>query len=598
MTVAVAEASGGTEQERVFTLHSTLLLDTEASEGFDRLTRLAAAMFGAPTALITLVDTGREWFKSRLGTNLRQIPRAGSFGDVAIQQREVTVVEDALADPRFAGNPLVAEEGIRFYAGAPLRMESGMVLGTLCIMDREAHPFSEEQARQLADLASLVVSQVELFRGAVRVDGVTHLPNGGQLTEDLRSLSVLYPGQKRMLVLLEIMNHGSLQDAYRAVGHLPIEGLMRDAARKLRNMVDRDLLIYYVGIARFAFILEGSSIDEQSDFVDALVATMREPLASGHLVVELQMRAGMVAFTLDGDTAMDAPRKATAALYQAKGGGNALLTYEEKADAWYRRSYALLRDLPRAMAEGELHLHYQPKYNVAMGGFKSAEALLRWTHSEYGPVPPGQFIPLVENTALIHDVTEWALHTAMAQHAEWRRQGHDISIAVNVSARNLDHPNFLRVLRNACAVHGVEPNRLQVECTENVALTGDSTLATLQAIRDMGIKVSLDDFGIGYCNLSALSGLPAEMLKLDMSLVKNIAVDPRAFDVVKAIIALGHILKYEMLAEGVETVDVFDLLVGVGVDEIQGWFLSKAIPADQFLPFVTNWKHPKGVQGA
>jgi EAL domain-containing protein (putative c-di-GMP-specific phosphodiesterase class I)/GGDEF domain-containing protein len=594
MTVAVAEASGGTEQERVFTLHSTLLLDTEAGEGFDRLTRIAAAMFGAAAALVTLVDTQREWFKSRLGIVARQVPREGSFGHTAIQHRGVTVVEDARADARFSANPLVTQEGIRFYAGAPLRTESGMVLGTLCIMDREPHAFGEEQSRQLADLAALVVAQVELFRGAVRVDGVTHLPNGGQLTEDLRSLCALHPGEQRMLVLLEIMNHSSLQDAYRAVGHLPIEGLMRDAARKLRNLVDRELLVYYVGIARFAFILEGARLEEQSDFVDALVATMREPLASGHLVVELQMRAGMVAFTLDGETAMDAPRKATAALYQARPGSNALLTYEERADAWYRRSYALLRDLPRAMAEGELALHYQPKYNVALGGFKSAEALLRWTHSEYGPVPPGQFIPLVENTALIHDVTEWALHTAMAQHAAWRKQGHDISIAVNVSARNLDHPNFLRVLRNACAVHGVEPNRLQVECTENVALTGESTLETLQTIRDMGIKVSLDDFGIGYCNLSALSSLPAEMLKLDMSLVKNIAVDPRAFDVVKAIIALGHILHYEMLAEGVETVDVFDLLVGVGVDEIQGWFLSKAIPADQFLPFIEGWKKPAG----
>jgi EAL domain-containing protein (putative c-di-GMP-specific phosphodiesterase class I) len=192
----------------------------------------------------------------------------------------------------------------------------------------------------------------------------------------------------------------------------------------------------------------------------------------------------------------------------------------------------------------------------------------------------------MERTTLIHEFTEWILHRALEQLSAWRAQGIELTMAVNVSSRTLEHPLFLQALRNACALYQVHPQNLHIECTENAVMTGTRTAATLEAVRAMGIGISLDDFGVGYSNLACLHSLPVQLLKLDQSLIKPIATDERALKLVRSLIHMGHTLGYRLLAEGVETREVLDILKREGCDAVQGYYLSRPLEAEHVADFL------------
>ena len=570
------------EIERLSALHSLNLLDTPPTESFDRITRLASSIFEVPVALVSLVDTERQWFLSRVGMALPETCREDAFCDYTVRSPEVMVVNDATLDPRFAQNPLVTgETGIRFYAGAPLRLRTGHQVGSLCLIDRKPRVFTDLQKRQLQDLAEMVVAQIELQRSVGRIDDVTHLPNQAQLAVDLDALCASQPGAPCMLVMLELMGHTPLLSVMRAVGMGPLEDMVRSAGRRLRRFALGTSPVYHVGITRLAVLLSDVEEARQEVFLEDLLREIREPFAvPDHFLIEQQPRLGAASFHLTPDEAADALRRATAALYHRESKRGRVARFDAEADRHYRRSYQLLGAVPHAMAHGEFSLVYQPQLDRGSLGFRCAEALLRWNHPTLGAIAPGEFIPLVENTSLIHLVTEWVLHTALAQLKQWEREGLFVNVAVNISARNLEDDQFIRILANALALHQVQPARLQLECTENVALTDELTLKTINVARSMGIQIALDDFGSGYCNFGSLYSLPAEVLKLDQSLIRPIGTDKRALDIVRSMIRLGHSLGYRMLAEGVETATIFDLLIEIGCDEIQGYYISRPLPPD------------------
>ena len=567
------------EQERLQALHSLNLLDTAPTEAFDRITRLASSLFDMPMALISLVDTERQWFMSRVGVSFPGSCREDAICDHTIRSSQVLVVPDALADVRFESNALVTVDGgIRFYAGAPLRLGSGHAVGSLCVLDHKPRSFSDRQRQQLQELAALVVTQIELQRAVGRVDDVTHLPNQAQLAVDLAALCQTEPDAPCMLVMLELMGPAPQLSVMRAVGMAPLEAMMCSAGRRLQLFARGISPVYHVGVTRLAMLIRHAGEDDQESFLKALLREVREPFESqDEFLIEQQPRIGTASFRLRPDEADDALRQATAALYHRESRPGTVARFDADADRHHQRAYALLRAVPHAMSHGEFSLVYQPQLDRNSLGFRCAEALLRWNHPTLGNIPPGEFIPLVENTSLIHPVTEWVLHTALAQLKEWENDGLTVSVAINISARNLEDPDFIRVLQNACTLHQIEPSRLQMECTENVALTGELTLKTINEARALGIQIALDDFGSGYCNFGSLYSLPAEVLKLDQSLIRPIATDERALDIVRSMIRLGHTLGYRMLAEGVETAAIFDLLIEIGCDEIQGYYVSRPL---------------------
>lgn len=580
------------ETQRLAALRATGLLDTPPAEEFDRITRLASQLFGVPIALVSLVDAERQWFKSHLGLPVRETCREDAFCDHTIRTSNVMVVENALADPRFAQNPLVlGEPHIRFYAGAPLILRGGHHIGSLCLIDTIPRSFSTAQQRQLEDLAALVLAQIDLQCSAARVDEATLLPNRAQLLQDIAGLCRAEPGGRRVLALVELLPHDGLMDAARALGMGPIEQLTHEAGQRLSRCIGDGSRVYHTGVARLAVLLRPGEEEAVQAFAQQLLGALLAPIAASHsgLVINQRQRVGLAPFTLDPADASDAPRRANAALYQQAMPGASICGYDAAVDASYRRSYELIASVPRALMAGEFRLVYQPQFERASTRYTCVEALLRWDHPRLGPVPPGDFIPLLEKTSYIQALTQWVLDTALAQIRAWEDEGLALDVAVNVSPRNLEQPDFIDMLQSACARHRLAPSRLEIECTENAVLTEGPTLRAVNAARALGVRVALDDFGTGYCNFGCLYGLSAEVLKLDQALIRPIGSDARALDVVRGMVQLGRTLGYRLLAEGVETAEVFDQLMEMGCDQVQGYYLSRPLPAQEAFAFVQRW---------
>lgn len=581
------------EEHRLHALHSTGLLDTRASESFDRVTRLAAALFDVPIALVSLVDDDRQWFKSCVGLDVSQTPREYAFCHHTIRTAQVMVVEDALQDPRFNGNPLVTgEPRIRFYAGAPLILSSGEALGSLCIIDRSPRSFTPAQREQLQDLAAIVMAQIDLHRTAGRIDEMTQLPNHAQMLEDLIDLAKRFPGQQRTLLLVEAMDYGAVRDAVRAIGIPPVENFLRSVAFKLQQLLQDRSKLYFIGVGRFA-ILAGRQGDELEALMHHMDKVLKEPVASGSLLIELDAAVGVLQIHLVADGIQEALRKAMTAVHQARTAGRARMAYEQDFDVRHQRAYAILRDLPRAMAENELYLVFQPKLCVSSGVFEEVEALLRWNHPQLGNIPPGVFIPLAENTTLIHDITRWVIQAALHELVALNARGLTTAMAINVSARNLEQPEFMDHLRRVLAQHAIPPERLHIECTEYSRLTDPALLKVLQEIRGLGIQLALDDFGIGYSNLTCLEKLPFQLLKIDQSLIMPIATNLRARQLLEGVVGLGHGMGFRLLAEGVETPEIFQQVIDLGFDHVQGYYLSRPLPADALIQFLNE--NSKGI---
>lgn len=306
------------------------------------------------------------------------------------------------------------------------------------------------------------------------------------------------------------------------------------------------------------------------------------------MTVELAPRAGLVAYRPNIGNAADALRKASSAMQEAAARGRDYLWHDDAFDASHRRAFQLLQDVPTGLTQGSFRLVYQPKLNLRQRTFSGVEALTRWQHPTLGTISPGEFIPLIEGTPLIHAFTRWVLDTAVGQLAVWRKQGIELTMAFNISPRNLDETGFVEQVRQVCVRHGVPPEKLHIECTETAVMTKQETRDALTSLQKLGAQISLDDFGMGYSNLACLRELPVEMLKLDQSLVRPVDTNPRALDLVRSLVLMGHSLGYRMLAEGVETEAAYDLVVRAGCDAIQGYYLSHPLEVQDVPGFMAE----------
>lgn len=249
---------------------------------------------------------------------------------------------------------------------------------------------------------------------------------------------------------------------------------------------------------------------------------------------------------------------------------------ERQSEAADRRR--LEQDLRASLAENGFTLHYQPRVSLASGRVTGAEALIRWPHRKRGLVPPSAFIPIAERSDLIDEIGAWVLRNACREAASWGENG--ISVAVNVSARQLRGGTLCTQLGAALDASGLAPERLGIELTESMLIDGSvETLLTLAAIRDLGVEIALDDFGTGYASLAMIKTLPLTMMKLDRSLIRGLPTDPADAVIVRGVIESGHALGLAVVAEGVETEAQRGYLAAVGCDEMQGFLFSPAVPA-------------------
>jgi len=571
------------ELQRLAALHSLHLLDTGASEDLDHITRLCQGLFQVSGAYVSLVDADRQWVKSHSGIEMRAPSREQSFCHYTIAQRSVMVVEDTLADARFRDNPMVVRAPhIRFYAGAPLLTPDGNAIGALCVTDTSARSFAPAERRQLQQLAALAMSHMLLRRAVGRVDPLTGMPNKFQLREDLEALARL-PQQEqgnaaRVLAYIDMPDANTGFEIASVLGGQVYDELIRNVGARLQQLVAGQADVYHVTDARFALLSSPRDADGFAATLHAATSALEQPVISMSLPLKLPSYGGIVTVGPQRESLLDAPRKAVAALHEAFTHQRRWTVYDADADLRHQRTFRLLNDIPDAIvADGQFQLAYQPKLDLRSDVYHGAEALLRWSHPELGAISPAEFIPLVERTALIRPVSDWVIGAAFKQMAAWHGDGMPMKLAINLSAPNFEEPDIVDRLERACREAGIAPAMVEIECTEGLWMQSAGVLKVLHQIRELGMGLALDDFGTGYSNFAYLQQVPATVVKIDQSLIRNLDHNARDRRIVQSLVTLARELDYRIVAEGVETAGTLQMIRDWGVDEAQGYYLARPL---------------------
>jgi EAL domain-containing protein (putative c-di-GMP-specific phosphodiesterase class I) len=324
---------------------------------------------------------------------------------------------------------------------------------------------------------------------------------------------------------------------------------------------------------------------------------MAEPfLVDGHESYA-SLSIGIAIYPGDGESVEALLKNADTAMYHAKAQGkNTYQFYAQDMNAKAQLRLRLEQGLRHALEQGELTLHYQPQIDLAGGGLIGVEALLRWTSRHLGPVPPGEFIPVAEDTGLIIPLGNWVIETACRQAQAWRHQGHpSLRLAVNLSPLQFRHPQLAGKVRQALEDSGLPAEALELEITESVLMQNtNSTLALLRELREIGVHLSVDDFGTGYSSLSYLKRFPISRLKIDQSFVRDLTIDADNDAIVTAIIALADKLNLGTVAEGVETGAQLEFLCRHHCQVGQGYYFAQALPVEDLIRFLAQGRSAEG----
>ncbi|MDQ6711389.1 MAG: EAL domain-containing protein [Candidatus Dormibacteraeota bacterium] len=428
------------------------------------------------------------------------------------------------------------------------------------------------------------------IRHRARHDSLTELPNRLQLEEHVQALILDAPGAPISLLLLDLDHFKEVNESF---GHAAGDELLRLLAPRLREFVRREDLVGRIGGDEFGIVLAGATPAIAGQIAEKLSAALERPfIIQGHkLAVEASV--GITSYPDHGETADLLMQRADIAMHVAKRTRATSTIYNVSYEEAGASHLSLMAELRAAIHEDALSLHYQPQIDMKTGLVVRFEALLRWKHPSRGMVPPDQFIPFAEQTGVIQPLTDWVLTTALRQVMAWHGEGHDLSVAVNISVRNLLDPDLPerigQLLKGVPALSRGGAQLLSLEVTEGV-LMADAAQAVerLGRLRRLGIRLSIDDFGTGYSSLAYLSRLPVNEVKIDRSFIIGIAGNVDKVAIVRAALDLGHNLRLEVVAEGVEDAETWDLLGALGCDTAQGYYMARPMPAEAVLPWLLS----------
>jgi diguanylate cyclase (GGDEF)-like protein len=443
-------------------------------------------------------------------------------------------------------------------------------------------------ALALAALAGVVVRTGLTFRDLrafaqtrheALTDELTGLPNRRMLYRSIDAALAEDDDRARLgLLLVDLDRFKELNDT---LGHAVGDTLLEEVGARLRDALGEAGMLARLGGDEFAALLTGP-VDAST--VAAAAGRLREALAAPVLLEGIALHVdASVGGALAPDHGTDISsllRHADVAMYQAKAARTGFQLYRAAANTNTRERLALVGELRMALRQRQLVVHYQPKAALATGAVTGVEALVRWQHPERGLLAPAEFLPAAEGAGLIGPLTFYVLDEALADCARWRRRGLDLSVAVNLSALNLLDAGLPAEVEAVLARHGVPPDRLRLEVTENIVMTDPARAEeVLTVLRGLGVRVALDDFGTGHASLAYLKHLPVDELKVDRSFVTGMRDDARNAAIVRAIVDLARNLGLRVVAEGVEHADEWDDLTEYGCDEAQGYLLSRPVAA-------------------
>ncbi len=430
----------------------------------------------------------------------------------------------------------------------------------------------------------LALAQAEENRHQSRHDSLTGLPNRVLLREHAEAALAAACGEGRAVTLL-LIDLDRFKEINDTLGHSYGDLVLRVVASRLREALPASATVARLGGDEFAILLpDVGDAGSALELATAALAAMDGTIDADEISLDVDASIGVVVSGEHGGDVDTLLQHADIAMYRAKARSLGVCVYDHDLNDHSREELGLLGELRRAMDAGELVLEFQPKVTLPDAGFHGAEALVRWQHPERGLLPPGLFVPVAERTALIHSLTRYVLAAALAECRRWQDRGVVLHVAVNVSVRNLLDDAFLGDVEELLARSGVPAQCLELEVTESAIMADpERAQSVLAGFRELGVRLSIDDFGAGYTSLSQLSRLPVDQLKIDRSLVSRMADEGGDALIVRSVIELGHSLGLRTVAEGVEDAATSRVLGELGCDVAQGYYFSRPMPADRLV---------------
>ena len=553
---------------------------------FDHIVALAAKLFGTSAAMISIVTSDVVHFKARVGLDACAIDPLVAFCTHALDRDDPLVVEDMWSDARFRENPLVTgRPHVRFYAGAPIRVATGHILGTLCLIDPEPRSFSAHDRQILQALGQIVVDRIEVRRQARQLarlahfDTLTGLPNRALLQQ--RAAEVLATHEPLAVLLFDLDGFKDVNDVF---GHVTGDALLRAIGERMSGLMTGGQMVARLGGDEFVVLAPGVT-DPRAAW--SIADRLRAAFDAGFLVDTQELRldtcVGVALSPYHGDTIEKLICHADLALYRAKErGGGSIAFYEPHLRREVENRQNLQHQLRGAFERGEFELFYQPQVRLTDERIMGVEALLRWNHPEHGLLTPAQFLPILELMPLAARVGGWVLETAVGQAARWCAAGHPLRVAINLFASQFRSASLIEEVAAALACHGVAPELIELELTEDLAVKNTrNVVQTLKGLRQLGVGVALDDFGTGYASLNVLRDFPITRLKVDRAFTAEIGSRTDRAPIVDSILTLGRAFDLSVTAEGVETLVQAQWLAAQGCEEVQGWHYGRPMPAHE-----------------
>jgi len=417
------------------------------------------------------------------------------------------------------------------------------------------------------------------------VDPLTGLHNRSLLTDRVRSAIAIAQRTKApfSIAVLDLDRFKMVNDT---LGHGVGDQLLKEVARRLKQTVRESDTVARLGGDEFVLLLNGGA-EAALEVSDRVLEAMAKPLQTGGQVIDIGISMGIALYPEHGQDDATLLRHADAAMYRAKHQRSGRQIFDGDSKQIQRGQLSLLSELRAALARGQFELEYQPQLNMKSGLIVGLEGLVRWNHPTRGRIPPNEFIPFAEESGFMRELTQWVLAEGARFAAELVRAGLKMRVSLNVAAQDIEHPGFCESVGRILAQTALDPKQLCLEITESgVVSETENAIGNLKRIAAQGVLFSVDDFGTGYSTLKQLQRLPVHELKIDRSFVTGLHQNRGNESIVRTTIDLAKQLGLTVVAEGVETLKELRTLATMGCDEVQGYFLSKPLPAAEVVAWV------------
>lgn len=388
--------------------------------------------------------------------------------------------------------------------------------------------------------------------------------------------------EKLSLIHLDLDRFNTINDS---IGRNGADEILKRIADRIKLVTPKAGKLYRNGGDEYIILLQNHSIEKTEKLTQKIMSDFTKPFYFNHQEYFISSSIGISVYPEDGTELEELLQKAEQAVRFVKERGRSHYRfYREEMNTAFTDTALMEAHLRRAIEFNELELHYQPQVNLKTGEIDSFEALLRWNNRKFGFVSPAQFIPLAEESGLIHSIGDWVLEVVCAQLKEWQdKQFRPVRIAVNISPKQFQIGAFAEKAKQIIEKHGIHPSSFEVEITESALMNMKDTLSTLQKLKEIGVTISVDDFGTGYSSLSYLKQYPIDIIKIDRSFIKDIELDEKNEAIAKTIINLAHNLGMQVIAEGVEKDLQAKILKEADCHKAQGFLFSKAVPATEIV---------------